>query len=167
MIIISISLLVFVKYICNSSNSKQRLLYCWKKYNYDFLHLLVIRKLFSCFLTHSMEHSHWEADWFSAIQEILRIVWTRNFITAFTSAPPPPVPNLSQINIFHAPTHLLKIHLNIILPSASGSSKLTLSLRFPHQNPVHNSPLYVLHSPPIPFVLIWSPEQYWVRTTDQ
>ena len=37
-------------------------------------------------------------------------------------------------------SHFLKIYLSIILPSASGSPHWSLSLRFPHQNPVHASP---------------------------
>ena len=36
----------------------------------------------------------------------------------------------------HIPLPLPEDHLNIILPFASGSPQWSLSLRFPHQNPV-------------------------------
>ena len=36
------------------------------------------------------------------------------------------------------PSYFLNIYFNIILPSISGSSKWTLSLRIPHRNPLRN-----------------------------
>ena len=58
-----------------------------------------------------------------------------------THKPPPPVTILGQPNPVHIPTsHLLEIHPNIIHPSTPRSPQCSLSLRFPHQNPIH--PLY-------------------------
>ena len=66
---------------------------------------------------------------------------------------PPPVRILIQIDKIHALTfHFLKIHLNIILPSTPGSSKWSLSLRFPHQNPLYTS--YLPHTCHMPAQLI-------------
>ena len=61
---------------------------------------------------------------------------TRRFITAFTSAR-----HLSQLDPVRSPTcHLLKIHLNIILPSTHGSSNWPLPLRFSPPKPCIHLP---------------------------
>jgi hypothetical protein len=124
--------------------------------------------LLSYLLTHSIQHSpSWEANRFSASQEIPRILWNQKVHYRIHKCPPP-VPVLSQINPVHVlSSYFLYIHLHIILPSKPGSSKWSLSLKFPYQNPV--TPLlssHMLHIPRISFFSILSPEQYWVRSTD-
>jgi len=117
--------------------------------------------LLTYLLTYSMEQSpSWETNRFSASQVIPYILWNPKVYYRIHKCPPP-VPLLSQISPLHTPpNHFLKIHLNIILPSSSGSSKWSLSLRFPPPKPrIHfSSPPYVLHAGPISFFSIWSPE---------
>ena len=96
------------------------------------------KRMYSYLLTHSMVQSpSWEANWFAASQEIPRI--SRNPKVHYrTHKRSPPVCILGQSNPVHIPTsHLLEIHPNIIHPSTPRSPQWSLSLRFPHQEPIH------------------------------
>ena len=90
----------------------------------------------------------WEASWFAASQEIPRI--SRNSMIHYrTHKRPPRVSILGQPNPVHIPTsHLLEIHPNVIHPSTPRSPHWSVTLRFPHQDPI-DPPLltHTLHMP--------------------
>jgi len=107
-----------------------------------FLFTSLITYLPTYLLTYSIgQNPTWEVNRFSASKKIPSILWNRSVQYRFYKNPPP-VPILSQINPDHAPTsHILKIHLHIILPSTPESSKWSLSLRFTNLNAVCPDPL--------------------------
>jgi hypothetical protein len=102
-----------------------------------------------------MEQSpSWEANCFATSQEIPRVLWNPK-VPHRTHKRPPPVPILSQPNPVLTPTsHYLKIQRNIILPSRPRSPQRPLSLRVPHQNPVHTSPLPIRPTCPAHLILL-------------
>ena len=84
-----------------------------------------------------MQSSSWEANWFAASQEIPRILRNPK-VHYHTHKRPPPVSILGQPNPVHIPTsYLLEIHPNIIHPSTPRYPQWSLSLRLPHQDPIH------------------------------
>ena len=93
-----------------------------------------------------MEQSpSWEANPFSASQEIPRILWYPKVHYPIHKCPPP-VPILSHLDLFNTPTsHLiLSSHLRLGLPSCLFASG------FPHQKMYKIIiPPYALHAPPI------------------
>ena len=89
-------------------------------------------------LTYSMVQSpSWEANCFAASQEIPCI--SRNpKVHSCTHKHPPLISILGQPNPVHIRTsHLLEIRPNIIHPSTPRSPQRSLSLLFPHQDPIH------------------------------
>ena len=105
--------------------------------------------------TYSMVQSpSWEANWFTASQEIPRI--SRNSMVHYrTHKRPPPVSILGQPNAVHIPTfHFLEIHPNIIHPSKPRSPQWPPYLRFPHQDPLHPLSSPIRATCPAHFILL-------------
>ena len=129
-------------------------------------------------LTYSRVQSpSWAANWFTASQEIPRIS-RKPKVHYRTHKRTPPVPILGQPNPVHMPTsHLLEIHRNIIHLSTPRSPQWSLSLRFPHQVPIHPPLLtHTRHMPSPshsswfyhPHDIVWGVQiaRYWVRSTN-
>ena len=112
---------------------------------YSFITLVLVRgECLAWWLGHltytMMQNPPWAANWLAASQEIPCI--SRNPKVHYrTHKRTPPISILGQPNPVHMPTsNLLEIHPNIIHPSTPRSPQWSLSLRFPHQDPMH-SPL--------------------------
>ena len=92
------------------------------------------------------QNPSWEANQFSASQEIPRIVWKPKVQYRIHKCPPT-VPILSHLDPVH-------IRTPQFLSATSGSPKRTLSLRFPHQNPVCASPFSMRSTCPAYLILL-------------
>ena len=108
----------------------------------------------------------WAADWLAASQEFPRI--SRNpKVNYRTHKRTPPVPILGQPNPVHMLTsYLLEIHPNIH-PSTPRSPQWSLSLRFPHQDPIH--PPLLTHTYLLTHSMVQSPswEANWFAASQQ
>ena len=91
-----------------------------------------------------MEQSpSWELNWFSACQDIPLMLWSLK-VHYRIHKNPPPVPILSQSDLFPSPSPTSRFPRSLSILSSRLSLGLpsVFSLRFPHQNSVYASPLH-------------------------
>jgi hypothetical protein len=148
--------------VCRGNVSTQHT-HVYSMYIYIYVYVYTYR-----YITNSMKYSpSWEANRFSASQEIHHILWNPQVHYRIHKISPL-APTMTNINPVHVPLHFFDIHFNIILPSTPRTTERLIPFRIPHQNPKYmhlSSPPYVQHAPPISFFLIWSPEQNLMRST--
>ena len=107
----------------------------------------------------------WEADRFSASQEIPKILCNPKVHYRIHKCQIS-VPILKQINPVHKHiSHFMMIHHNIILLSAPGFPKWPLSLTFPHYTPVYPSPLPINATCHDRVSSILTHKKYWGSST--
>jgi len=96
--------------------------------------------------THTHTHTHLLTPWCRVLLEKLTRLQlvknfpafhgTRRFITALTSVRHLSLSWASPVQSIYPTSHLLEIRPNIIRPSTPRSPQWSLSLRFPHQDPI-------------------------------
>jgi hypothetical protein len=122
-----------------------------------FVVLIIIALFLTNKQTNSMEQSPWKPNWSSARQEIPSILWNPK-VHYHIYKSPPAVPILSQPNPVHGPpSHFLKIHFEIILPSMPVSPNWSPSLRSRYQNPAITLFLKLLNTVLL-YCSLWSPQ---------
>jgi len=126
--------------------------------------LTLLTYLLTYLLTRSMQQSvSWEANQYSASQEIPHFLWEPKVHYRIHKYPPP-IPFLSQLDPVNTLTsHFPNIHLNIILPSTPEFPKWSLSLRFLHHKPlIHLSSPHTCYMPrPSNSSLFYYPKNIW------